>query len=390
MFPFGYWVSRTERTISTASDSLSTDASRELKKESHSKIVQLSRPPSGRRVAPMKVRLVEGHPEEVVGDGFGHPLVEAGDPDPLVLVALLLVGQIDIDGASALVAEQMGGQGPLVVPYPSHEIEVPPVVEGKDGGQLLALGLGGPGRPLPVGPEKVLGRLPVPEVALDESLGHEPVPAVLDLPGKIVDEPHLGVGRPPDPADNGLLVQSGPFQGEGVLLLGRLDQDGRILGLIGRQEGQAEVELHPGVLAVRRLGTDLGNEVEQGVLVGDLAVLLHRQAEGEHVVLGRGEDEPAPGRSVEGADERAPPGVIDLGEEGGSRQENERPGQDQECTELLHRCRLGTVPGRRDPGPAKNINQRPGECKGVFRSGAGTTAGGPSGIRTVSAVRKRG
>ena len=73
----------------------------------------------------MVVRLVEGHPEEVVADGLGGSLKKAIDFDPLILVACLLFTEKGLYGFPVLVAIDLVAQHFRIFTHCGDEVNGP-------------------------------------------------------------------------------------------------------------------------------------------------------------------------------------------------------------------------------------------------------------------------
>ncbi len=273
------------------------------------------RVPGGRGVEPVGAGLVEGRPEDVVGDGFRGAREETVDPHPLLPEARFLFREDRIDGPGVLIPIYMVADVPGVVAHPGGEIEAPPVFGRELDGERPGRSGGDPAGT--VRPEGEMMTACLPALALDTPVGLDDVGA-LGIPRKIEDHRDLCALRESEPAEDGLFILARPFQGHGVRPVGRLDPDGRVPA---HPEGQAEIESQPGVLSVRRVRADLRDEEEEVGRFGDTAVPFHPETESEGALTARDEDESGPRGGVEAPDINVFPGIEDLR---GGRPERQR------------------------------------------------------------------
>ncbi len=158
----------------------------------------------------MRTGLIKDRPEQVVGDRFRDAGVEPVDGHPLFSVAGRLFLEDGIDGLRVLVAVDVVLRQTYVLTDPGYEIEVAFVLRGKPEFERAGRGRRRLGRP--VRPQEEILLSAFSALALDVTVGLKVV-ARGNVPGRAKNEEDLDVFGASDPADDGLFVLAGPFQG---------------------------------------------------------------------------------------------------------------------------------------------------------------------------------
>ena len=283
----------------------------------------------------------------------GTPAVEAAGLDPFLLVDDGLLVEEGPDGLRVLVPGDPIAQRIGALADAGDEGEGPVGARKVGPGQASRRGNGGlAGEARPDQIDRAPRRTAAPP---DLAVGEEGELA-LAVPREIVDERDADVLRKDDAADDGPFVAARPFDRQGLAPGRRLHQHGRRTAHLERQP---EIEGDPGVEAVGRVGTDVGDEVIEVGALGGLPFPLDPQEEGVGAVGGRSDDQPGPARGVERPDAGVLPGIEDLG--GQSRRAGQDEGDDEDRFSG-HPGDSGRRPPRRPLYAKKMVKSRRGSC----------------------------